>query len=84
MGAPSDERLRRNELLDKIDPAHWKEFFVHLHAAMQGDNFNTYSWIPDPKDFGRRGYVDLHVDRSQASSWLHRDASSFKGKTKSR
>jgi hypothetical protein len=77
----SDE-LMRKELLEKIEPAHWREFFVHLHAAIQNDNFNTYSWTPDQKDFGRRGYVDIHVDRSQAVSWLRRDASSFRGMTK--
>jgi hypothetical protein len=77
----SDE-LIRNEPLDKIDQLHWREFYVHLHAAAEGNNFNTYSWVPDQKDFGRRGYVDLHVDRSQAMSWLSRDASSFKGRTK--
>jgi hypothetical protein len=80
----TSEQLMRNELLEKISPDHWKEFFVHLYAATQDDNFNTYSWVPDRNDFGRRGYVDLHVGRSQAMSWLRQDASSFKGKTKSR
>jgi hypothetical protein len=79
----SDE-LMRKELLEKIEPIHWKEFFVHLYAATQNDNFNTYSWTPDEKDFGRRGYVDLHVDRSQAMSWVREDASSFRGRTKPR
>jgi hypothetical protein len=76
----SDE-LMRKELLEKIEPEHWKGFFIHLHAAAQDDNFNTYSWAPDQNDFGRRGYVDLHIDRSQATSWLNRDASFFRGKT---
>jgi hypothetical protein len=79
----SDE-LMRNELLEKIEPEHWKEFFIHLYAATQNDNFNTYSWTPDQNDFGRRGYIDLHVDRSQAITWLLRDASSFRGATKPR
>jgi hypothetical protein len=79
----TSDDLMRKEVLEKIEPAHWKEFFVHLFAATQGDNFNTYSWAPDRNDFGRRGYVDLHVDRSQAASWLDRTASSFKGRTKS-
>jgi hypothetical protein len=35
-------------------------------------------------DIGRRGYIDLHVLRSQAIQWLRRDAISFKGKTKPR
>jgi hypothetical protein len=80
----TSDDLMRTELLEKIEPSHWKEFFIHLHAAAQNDNFNTYSWTPDQRDFGRRGYVDLHVDRSQAISWLRRDASSFRGRAKPR
>jgi hypothetical protein len=79
----TSEELVRDELLERIPPSHWKECFVHLHAAAQDDNFNTFSWVPDRHDFGRRGYVDLHVSRSQGVSWLRRDASSFKGQTKS-
>jgi hypothetical protein len=74
----------RNEVLEKIKPDHWKEFFVHLFAAQDDDNFNVYSWtattVPGVQ-FGDRGYIDLHVERAQAASWLQRDAASFKGKT---
>ena len=78
----TSDDLMRNELLQRIEPNHWKEFFINLFAATQNDNFNTYSWTPDQRDFGRRGYVDLYVDRSQVISWLGRDALSFKGRTK--
>jgi hypothetical protein len=79
----SDE-LMRKELLVPIPPSHWLEFFVHLFAARDDDNFNTYSWEPSKEHFGRRGYVDLHVDRHQAIAWLRRDAAPFRGKTKPR
>ena len=75
----TSEELMRNELLERIPPDHWKEFFVNLLCAPQGDNFHTKSWKPE-KNTARLGYVDLYVDRSQATSWLHRDASSFKGR----
>jgi hypothetical protein len=78
------ESRMRSELLEKISPDHWKTHFVHLFAAKQGDNFNTYSWSPSRNDFGRRGYVDLHVNWSQATSWLGRDALPFKGKNNPR
>ena len=80
----TSESIMRSELLDKISPDHWREHFVHLFAATQGDNFNTYSWSPDAKNFGRRGYVDLHVGRSQAASWLRGDALPFKGRNQPR
>jgi hypothetical protein len=77
----SAEELMRKELIVKIEPDHWKDY---LFAAREGDNFNTYSWWPGKTDFGRRGYIDLHVERTQVISWLRRDAASFKGKTKPR
>jgi hypothetical protein len=80
----SSDDLMRKELLEKIEPNHWKECFVHLFAATENDNFNVYSWSPTAKSFGKRIYIDLHVERPQALSWLRRDASSFRGRTKPR
>jgi hypothetical protein len=78
----SSENLMRQEVIVKIPADHWKDHLVHLFAARENDNFNTYSWSPTSKPFGRHVYVDLHVERSQATSWLRRDALSFKGKKK--
>jgi hypothetical protein len=79
----SSDQLMQSEPLQKIEADHWKNHYVHLFAAREGDNFNTYSWL-QAGDIGRRGYIDLHVLRSQATQWLRRDAVSFKGKTKTR
>jgi hypothetical protein len=73
--------LMRQEPLDKIPPAHWREFRSHLFTAIDGNNFDTKTWRPTNTETAV-GYVDLHVDRNQALSWLKRDAASFKGKTK--
>lgn len=75
------EQLMRNEILEKIPADHWKDFFVYLFAALDDDNFNVYSWKSTGSGTGR-GYVDLHVERSQAAPWVNRDAVGFKGKTK--
>jgi hypothetical protein len=77
------DQLMQGEPLHKIDADHWKNHYVHLFAAREGDNFNTYSWL-QTGDIGRRGYIDLHVLRSQAARWLSRDALFFKGKTTAR
>jgi hypothetical protein len=79
----SDE-LMRTEPLERIPRDHWREHHAHLFAARKADNLNVYSWSPATKPFGARGYVDLHVDRSQATPWLQRDAAQLKGKTKAK
>jgi hypothetical protein len=79
----SSENLLRMEPFEKIPSDHWKEHHVHLFAARNADNFSVYSWSPAAKPFGTRGYVDLHIESTQAMSWLRRDAAQFKGKTKS-
>jgi hypothetical protein len=77
----TDERLARNELLEKIPTTHWSEFFVSLYMGLNDDNFHTKSWHPDQK---KKGFVDLHVQRSEATVWLKRDAAPFKGRTSPR
>jgi hypothetical protein len=78
---PRAESLMRKEVIEKIPPAHWREFRVHLFAALEGDNFHTYSWHPAPSQSLDTRYVDLHVDRSESVAWLNKDALAFKGKT---
>ena len=80
----TSDDLMRQEPLEKISSDHWKDHRVHLFAARDGDNFSTYSWSPTTQPFGKRQYIDLHVERFQAISWLQRDASGFKGRTKPR
>lgn len=59
----SSDQLMHIEPLQKIEADHWKNHYVHLFAAREGDNFNTYSWL-QAAEIGRRGYIDLHVLRS--------------------
>jgi hypothetical protein len=80
---PNAEQLMRKEVIEKIRTDHWSEFRVHLFAALDNDNFRTYSWHITPSSAAERGYVDLHVNRPEAALWLDRDAVSFKGKTTS-
>jgi hypothetical protein len=75
----SSEELLRNEVLETIPPEHWHAFYVHLWPAREGDNFNVKSWTPSQQP---QNFLDLHVSRSEAATWLDRDAAAFKGKTK--
>jgi hypothetical protein len=77
----SSDELMRNELLEKIPSEHWREFFVSLFPARDGDNFNVKSWSPKE---GSPGYIDLHLERAQVTPWLTRDAALHKGKTRAR
>jgi hypothetical protein len=77
----SNEGLLRNEILEKIPPEHWSAFYVHLFPALDGDNFHTKSWTPSEKP---QNYLDLHVNRPEAATWLDRDAAAFRGKTTSK
>jgi hypothetical protein len=77
----TSESLVRNEPLDKIKPDHWRDHFVHLFAARENDNFNTYSWMATPQG-AVKPYVDLHVERAGLMTWLKNDAASFRGKKK--
>ena len=77
----SDEQLMRREVLDKIPPEQWREFWVNLFAMRDNDNFHIRSWSPNEKS---QGYMDLHVDRAEATAWLKRDAARYKGKTRPR
>jgi hypothetical protein len=79
----TSEELMRNESLLKIPADHWHDHFVTLFDVRAGDNFNTFSWLPKGQQ-SSKGYLDLHVERSQAAEWLRRDAVSFKGKTRPR
>jgi hypothetical protein len=78
---PNAEQLMRKEVIEKIPPEHWREFRVHLFGALDNNNFNTYSWHIQPSSVAERGYVDLHVERTQSAEWLARDGVLFKGKT---
>jgi hypothetical protein len=78
---PNSEQLMRKEVIEKIPPDHWREFRVHLFGCLDNDNFNTYSWHVRPSASAERGYVDLHVERAQATEWLMRDAISYRGKS---
>jgi hypothetical protein len=77
----SDERIVRDEVLEKIPSIHWREFRVSLYPAFDGDNFHVKSWSPNEK---LQGYLDLHVERGEAISWLKIDAVAFKGKARPR
>jgi hypothetical protein len=77
---PRSEMLMRQEPLDKIPAEHWREFRIQM--GFDSDNFNVKTWRPKKIEV-EIGYVDLHVDRGQASAWLVRDAAAFRGKTKS-
>jgi hypothetical protein len=84
---PADQLMRQAPLV--VIPAwHWANYRVHIIAAQYGgDNSDTYSFLEKDegeKKVGDRGYSDLHVDRTQASSWLQRDAAQFKGRNKPR
>jgi hypothetical protein len=78
---PNAEQLMRKEVIDKIPTNHWREFRVHLFAALDSDNFRTYSWHFKPSSTAELRYIDLHVNRSEAAIWLDRNAVAFKGKT---
>jgi len=65
----------------KIPPEHWREFFVNLFPALEGNNFGVKSWSPQENS---RGYVDLHVGRAEAAAWLKREAAGYQGRTKPR
>jgi hypothetical protein len=78
---PRSEVLMKQEPLDKIPMEHWREFKVHLFPMLDGNNLDTKTWRPKNGET-EVGYVDLHLDRSQASAWLKREAVPFKGKTK--
>jgi hypothetical protein len=79
---PQSEKLMKQEPLDKIPVDHWREFRAHLYPMVSGNNFDTKTWRAK-KTETEVGYIDLHVDRGQASAWLKGDALSFRGKTKS-
>src|SRR5262249_20425048 len=74
------DELMRDEVLQKIPASHWADNFVHLFAAQEGDNFNVYSWKME-KAIAYKGYIDLHVERSEAENCIAQYASSFKGRT---
>ena len=71
----------RKEVIDKIPAEHWREWRVHLFGALSHDNFGTFSWHVQPSASAEKGYLDLHVERSQAIEWLRREAFKFKGRT---
>jgi hypothetical protein len=77
----SSEELMRKEVLEKIPPEHWREFFVSLFPALDGNNFEVKSWSPQKKS---RGYIDLHIGCAEAAVWLKKDAVVYRGKTKPR
>jgi hypothetical protein len=74
----SSEELLQNEILEKIPSEHWRTFYVSLFPALDGDNFHTKSWTPSRTP---QNYLDLHVNRREAETWLDRDAATFRGKT---
>jgi hypothetical protein len=74
----SSEQLLKDEILEKIPAEHWRNFYVFLFPALNGDNFHTKSWTPSQTP---QNYLDLHVDLREAASWLDRDAAAFRGKT---
>jgi hypothetical protein len=78
---PRSEMLMQQEPLDKIPIEHWRDFRAHLFPMLNGNNSDTKTWRAKNTE-AEVGYIDLHVDRGQASAWLKRDAASFKGKTK--
>jgi hypothetical protein len=75
------ETLMKQEPLDKIPSDHWREYRAHLFTTLSRDNFNTKTWRPTNTETAV-GYIDLHVDRNEASAWLTRDAAAFMGKAK--
>jgi hypothetical protein len=78
----TDERIMRDEVLEKIPPEHWKEFRVSLFRAAE-DNFYTKSWCYKASET-LQGYLDLHVERGQTSAWLKKDAAVFRGRARLR
>jgi hypothetical protein len=78
---PNAEIIMRSEVIEEIPADHWKEFRVHLFAALENDNFHTYSWHIKPSTTAEKKFVDLHVDRDESARWLQQDATAFKGRT---
>lgn len=75
------DSLARAERLIPIDAKHWVDFQVEPSAAItNAENFKTLTY--DPRQAANRavgGYIDLHLDREAAETWLHSKAKTFQG-----
>jgi len=80
--------------LVKIQPEYWHGNMIDPHTCLhigQGEdadgstdyNLDIETMNTDPDHLGF-AYVDIHVDRKQAISWLKSEGSSFMGKTDER
>ncbi|MCG2629717.1 hypothetical protein L6654_24135 [Bradyrhizobium sp. WYCCWR 13023] len=78
---PNAPQLMQKEVLEKIPAEHFKDYRINLFAALENDNFHTYTWHILPSSSAEKGYLDLHVDRSEAANWLRLDALAFRGRT---
>lgn len=74
------DSLARAERLIPIDVKHWVDFQIEPSAAITGsENFKTLTY--DPRQTANRtaGYIDLHLEREAAKTWLRLKAKSFQG-----